>query len=502
MKLSVTFFIACLMTPLFLTGCGGGGGASSPTAPAAPVVQLTKVSGVASKGIFTSGTVNVYALAGGKRGALLKQAAITPFGTYSASLGSYQGPIVAEASGSYTDEATGTTLQVSADAPIRAALPLASGTVNLPVTALTEIAVQKTGGAFTPEAIAAANTVVSDLFKVDIINTRPVAATATALNSAAADQVTYTLALATISQLSASGSQPLATTLSALATSIDVASSSMTLATASLLQGALSAFTGNSHNQTGIVDPSTSPLANVGMRTVVVSVAVPGAALIGAVQGTIALPAGVVLDPGSPALAGTALGSILVTNPSPGSLTVGILSSNGFTAGEILTFSCSVASDRAVPAPADFTLSQVKVIGTTLAPLTANLALSVSAVTSATSSAGSSFSMTLALPSGISTIGGLQGTVTLPSGFTLNAGSTTLTGSAAGALLETNPGGSSFTFGVASGKGFGSGPFLTFTCTRAAAGGAPAPSDFAVSGIKVVDTSGATVSIPVTLSAS
>jgi len=488
MKFQRTFGSISLLFALFLAGCGGSHGSSAPQQP-------TRVFGVASKGIFTRGTVNLYALADGKRGALLKQASINPvFGTYSANLGSYVGPIVAEASGSYQDEATGTILQVPADAPIRAALPVARGTVNLPVTALTEIAVQKTGGAFTPAAIEAANAVVSDLFKVDIINTLPVAASAGALNSASADQVTYTLALATLSQLSLNHpGQTLAATLADVAGNIDVASNSMSSSTAAALLGALTNFTGNSHNDTGITDAASSPLANVGTRSVIVTVSVAGSAVLGGVQGTIGMPAGVHLNMGSPALSGNAVGAILETNPSASSLIVGLISSTGFASGNIMTFTCSVPSAAAVPSAGDFTLSQVKVLDNSRAVLPVGLTLSVAAQTTSSNAASQSYTITLGVPTGLSLLGGAQGTVTLPPGFTLNPGSTTLTGSAVGALLETNPGSNSFVFGIASGSGFGSGPFLSFTCSRATAGAAPSAASFTVSGGQILDTTGALV---------
>jgi hypothetical protein len=483
-----------ILSVLLLTGCGNHHASTGSATP-------TRISGITSKGVFTSGTVNLYALSDGKRGVLLKQAAISAFGTYSANLGSYVGPVVAEASGSYLDEATGATLQVASDAPIRAALPEARGTVRLPVTALTEIAVQKTGGFFTPAAIQAANSVVSDLFKVDIINTLPVAPTADALNSVSQDQVTYTLALATISQLSSSSSQSLAATLAGLSSSIDVASGSMNNATATELQSALTTFTSNPENQTGITDASASPLANVGKRSVVVTLSVSGTSLIGGVQGTVTLPAGVTLNAGSPALTGKAIGSILATNPSSSALTIGILSSNGFAAGDLLTFSCSVPTDRAVPSAGEFLLSGVKLLDASRAVLPpASLTLSVVTQTSSTASTGSTFSVSLSIPTGLTLVGAMQGTVTLPAGFTLDAGSTTLTGSAVGSLLETNPSASSFVFGIASSRGFASGNFLSFTCTRSAGSGAPGAGSFSVTGVKIVDLSGATLAAPVTLS--
>ncbi|WP_284694793.1 hypothetical protein [Geomonas sp. Red32] len=484
--------LLALLFPLLFSGCGD-------YHPSSTAAQPTRVNGVASKGIFTSGMVSIYSLVDGKRGSLLKQVPISTFGTYSANLGSYVGPVVAEASGSYLDEATGSTLQVPAAAPIRAALPLAQGTVDLPVTALTEIAVQKTGGSYTPEAIQTANSVVSDLFKVDIIKTEPVAATAEALNGASADQATYTLALATISQLSQDNGSSLATTLSDVAEHIDVATSSMSSSTAAALQGALTSFTGNSQNQTGITDPSQSPLAQVGTRTIQVTMALPAGLTIGGMQATIALPSGVTLNPGSPALTGAAVGSILQTNPGAASLRVGILSTTGFASGNVLTFTCSVPSQQAVPLPADFTLSSVKVLDSSASVLAVTPALTVTSLSSSSASAGTSYSVTLSLPAGVSLVGGVQGTVTLPAGFTLNPGSATLTGSAVGALLETNPSTGSFVFGIAASHGFASGPFLTFACTRSSAGSAPEAASFILSGVRIVDAGGATLPAQITV---
>lgn len=499
MKLRTLFSFLLLTFALAASGC-------SDYHDGATAQQPTRISGIASKGVFTSGTVNLYSLVNGKRGTLLKQAAINPtFGTYSANLGSYVGPVVAEASGNYRDEATGGTLQVPADAPIRAALPKAQGDVNLPVTALTEIAVQKTGGAYTPEAIQTANSVVSDLFKVDIINTQPVPAQADSLNSASADQATYTLALATISQLryknelNHTEDATLAGTLAGVASNIDVASSSMNQDTATKLKDALVEFAGNPNNETGITDASSSPLTNVGTRTLLVTVSVPGSAKLGGVQGTITLPAGVALNQGSPALTGSAVGAILASNPSPGALTVGLLSSTSFASGTILTFTCSVPSAQAVPAAADFTLSQVKVLDANRNLLSTGLSLAVTTLSSSNSGNSQSFTVTLSVPNGLALLGGIQGTVALPGGFTLNPGSTTLTGAAVGSLLETNPSSGSFAFGIASGTGFSSGSFLTFTCSRATAGSAPDAGSFAVTRVKILSTTGTELPAQVTV---
>lgn len=285
-----------------------------------------------------------------------------------------------------------------------------------------------------------------------------------------------------------------------MASNIDVATNSMTSGTAAALQGALVDFTANSNNATGITDAAASPLANVGMRTLRVTLSVPGSAILGGVQGTIALPAGVQLNAGSPALSGAAVGAILAANPGAGALTVGMLSSTGFASGEIMTFTCSASSAQPLPSAADFVLSRVKVLDLNQVVLPVGLTVSVSTLTSSSASEAQSFTVVLSAPGGVAQLGGIQGTVTLPAGFTLNPGSTTLTGSAVGSLLQTNPGPSSFVFGIASGSGFASGPFLTFTCSRSAAGPPPGAESFTLSGLQVIDAAGNVVPVQVSVS--
>ena len=77
-----TFKLAALsLFALFaLSACGGGGGG-----PAAPAVK-TVVTGVASKGLIVNGTVKIYALANGVKGALLASVSTDANGNYTLSL--------------------------------------------------------------------------------------------------------------------------------------------------------------------------------------------------------------------------------------------------------------------------------------------------------------------------------------------------------------------------------------------------------------------------------
>ena len=356
--------IICLLT---LFGCGGGGGGT-----AGPTTHTT-VSGVASKGIFTSGQVKVYALnADGSKGSLLKVAGINAFGNYSAHLGAYAGPVVTEASGFYTDEATGSTLQVTETAPLRAAIQNASGAVKIAITPLTEIAVQKAtangGSKLTVATIDAANSTIAQVFHVaDILATVPVDVTSAASATATTDQKEYSLALAAVSQMMQNGGLSLATVVSQVAGGItgSGAGAALATATANSFQSALQTIAADpDKNKTGIADVTATPLINIGASTATVRLSTRGgAAVLDGIQVTLTLPAGVTIkaagSAASPALsplAGLVVASGLVpagvapvahytpAGPSQAAqLSLALATSAGFGVGEFATISCDVA---------------------------------------------------------------------------------------------------------------------------------------------------------------
>lgn len=194
-----------------LIGCGGGSG-SSP----APTTQVpagnTAIKGTASAGIIYPGTVNVYAVdENGNKGALLSGPVPTTInGTYNAPLGGYSGAILVEASGTYTDEATGKTMTIAPSKPLHALVEKVDETSNnnrvVSVTPLTEVAWRKAsagGTKPTPAAtIVSANTLVSKMYKLgDIVGIEPVRPDNATMANASHESKAYTLALATVSQL-------------------------------------------------------------------------------------------------------------------------------------------------------------------------------------------------------------------------------------------------------------------------------------------------------------
>ena len=187
---------ALFLVSILLSACGGGGGGGAATNP-------TIISGVASKGPLNGSTICAYAIAAGAKGAALGSCATNIVnGNYSIDIGAYTGPVLFEATGgTYTDEATGTSVALAS--PLRSMLSNATGSsTSVAVTALTELAYQiaTAAGGLSSANIHAAITSVQTSFSVaDIINTNPV----DALNvpsGASAGQKTYALALATISQ--------------------------------------------------------------------------------------------------------------------------------------------------------------------------------------------------------------------------------------------------------------------------------------------------------------
>lgn len=303
MKISTcTWLLAGALIVAGLGGCGGGGGGSTGS---------SNVSGTASKGIIYPGTINIYAVdAIGNKGVLLKGGIATDInGKYSAALGGYDGAIVVEASGTYTDEATGTTMTIAAATPLHAGVDRVSWVTNnnrvVAITPLTEMAWRKAnaGGAKPTAAnIAAANRLVGDLFKVnDILATEPVRPDNADMAAASADAQTYTLALATLSKMA-----------STAAGATDAAKLETVLARMELeVEGAA---TGNSMSPTAISDFTTAmgtmtlctdfpaardQLSLMGRKSQTITLAtsgtLPAGKTIYALQGSIALPANVSL---------------------------------------------------------------------------------------------------------------------------------------------------------------------------------------------------------------
>ena len=185
LKVSILFIAILSAFALILTGCGGGGGGTS-------------ISGLASKGPISGGTVTVFALnADGSKGNQLGTTTTNANGLYSVNIGSYTGNVLVDVTGgTYTDEATGDS---QTNTTLRAALSGVSGNVTVAVTPLTEIAYQLIGSTL---SIDQANSLISSMIGINIVNTMPVDVTsAEASSKATVDQINYGLMLATISQM-------------------------------------------------------------------------------------------------------------------------------------------------------------------------------------------------------------------------------------------------------------------------------------------------------------
>lgn len=369
-KYSKTWLIAAAILLLALAGCGGGG---STVSTGSITATSTKISGVAAEGIIFPGTVNIYALfTDGTKGGLLASAPTNQQGAYSADIGAYTGPVLVEATGTYTDEATQRNVVITSIAPLRAALANATGTINISVTPLTELAVQS-AGSLTPAAITAANALVSDLFKLDIIGARPVNFDLNSLNGATTQAAKdYTLALAAISQMAKSSSS--SQVIADLKT--DISAGTMSSAAANSFTSALAAIMG----QTQISSTTTLNLWSVGTKKTVLKLAVNGsAALIGGINVTITVPPGIslptnqdtsVLD-GFLIPTGTATGTkfFQASFATPGILKIAMASTSGFNAGEIVQLNLNLAAGTAEPGPELYKISDFTAVDTTTNPM-------------------------------------------------------------------------------------------------------------------------------------
>ncbi len=368
------FFSLILSMCLFtLSGCGGGsGGGNNGAGP------TTTVSGVASKGIFTAGQVKVYALnVDGSKGALLKTASINGDGSYSANIGAYTGAVITEASGSYRDEATGATMQVTDASPLRAAVQNASGDLKMAITPLTEIAVRKvedpTSGKIAVASVDASNAGVANAFHIaDIITTQPIDATVAAPAAATQTQKEYSLALAALSQMMQTNGQNLTAVVSQVAGAVTGTGTGAALAASAAVdfQSALLAFVSDAaKNKTGINDVSATALTGVGATTATVRVSTQGSATaLNGIQVTLALPAGVTVKAASaPPATGLAplAGLVSVSGVAPAAstlvsryvpanstafarLSLGLVSTASFPVGEFATIICDVAPGTSI----------------------------------------------------------------------------------------------------------------------------------------------------------
>jgi hypothetical protein len=306
--------------------------------------------------------VTVYALkADGSKGAQLGTGSTDANGAYSISIGSYSGPVVVEAYGGYTDEATGKPMTVPVTAPLRAALPTASGSVSLSVTPLTDLAVRQ-AGTLTAANIGTANTLITNLFKVPEIT------------STAPTQKDYALTLGAVSQLMQTGGGTLEATLAILNSGISPAG--MSAGTVADIKAATTTFIASPNNKTGVTSIADTSLQNIGSSATSMKLTLvlqgSGAASVRGIQATITLPTGVVLR--ADANGATSSGVVTAAASAPSgyieskytaasaTVTLGFITDKSMVAGELLTLTADLSAGVSASAAVAFTLSAVKLI--------------------------------------------------------------------------------------------------------------------------------------------
>jgi len=177
---------------------GNGGGMTS-----------SSVSGTVFNGPMTQATVTAYAIDNGVAGARIASVASDGQGNFTMPLGSYAGAVMLQMSGgTYTDEATGTTMTMGAGDLMSAVVPtVASGTAvsGVWLTAMTSMAQARASGmagGMTDANIVAANTAMGNYFSVgDILKTRPMDPTvAGSGTNASQDARNHGIVLAAMSQ--------------------------------------------------------------------------------------------------------------------------------------------------------------------------------------------------------------------------------------------------------------------------------------------------------------
>jgi len=366
--LSLIFLLTACGRDLSSSAVSAGGGGST--------AAVSSVQGVVAKGLIAGGTVRAYAVsAAGVKGQFLSESRTgdgisDALGHYKVDVGSYTGAVLVEVTGgTYEDEATHKTIQNSATVPMRALYPdVVPGITTLQVTPLTELAAVRVGAAMTPAAIRAANTLVSEVMKVDILSTVPVVPTVAGFTAPGVTQAQrdYSLMLAAVSQLMSTTGATLDATLSSLNSSIS--SSGMT---DNALSGALRTFVAENAVQTGVatVPPALQNLGTV-TKKLTVSLAGTNTPSIQALTTVLTLPAGLLLSADSTgvpagsvvALAGGAAVAkniyfttyyVAAAGANPATITISLITPEGglTTRGDIFTIICdvNVASGSTVP---------------------------------------------------------------------------------------------------------------------------------------------------------
>ena len=154
-------------------------------------------------------TVKAYAITAGTMGAQVGTGTTDTMGSFTVTIGDYSGPLMLQASGgSYTDEATGTSMTMQIGDVMACAIPTVAANASTggiqitPLTSMAHARVHHMTGGITATNITTANSAVGSYFSVsDILHTVPMnPMTAGSGTGATQDMKNYGMAIAAMSQ--------------------------------------------------------------------------------------------------------------------------------------------------------------------------------------------------------------------------------------------------------------------------------------------------------------
>lgn len=199
----VRIFGAMFITSLLVAACGGA------TNEGVGSGGTGYVDGVAIKGPVGNATVSAFGITGGQVSAQIGTTTTDANGNFSMAIGAYTGPVMLQVSGgSYTDEATGTSMAMAQGDIMTATLPTVvagarTGGVQItPVTAMAQTMAQHMTGGMTTANITAANTAMGNYFSVsDVLHVQPMNPLVAGSGAGASqDAQNYGMTLAAMSQ--------------------------------------------------------------------------------------------------------------------------------------------------------------------------------------------------------------------------------------------------------------------------------------------------------------
>jgi hypothetical protein len=210
---SPTLVLGALLASAIVACGGGSGGAISTGGNGAGSGTSGTISGTASKGPVSGAMVTAYAVNDGVKGGQLATAQTNASGDFTMTVGAYSGPMMLEVhGGSYTDEATGSRMNMLDADDMTCVLPsvtVAAGSMTTgiqvtPLTSMAQVWAQNMAGGMTMSNITMANSQIGTDYLgtgVDIVMTHPIDPTVSgSANGVSIDSKNYGMLLAAMSQ--------------------------------------------------------------------------------------------------------------------------------------------------------------------------------------------------------------------------------------------------------------------------------------------------------------